>query len=248
MVGATVSPAPSYFKSTGKGVTLAVVDPETYGRAPNTTTSSGRLKAGGNYAPTTVHLRDVQQLPGCEGVQQLVYSERQAGQVKVTETGASSLVFVVPNGDGEGFDVVLPKSDSVLPSVTAKNLNAVVNHLAKEGHPVRWICEEFPVDRLREGNVHGFACGTASAATLIGEVLFIGKSGSTVSVNCAPKSGSMAEELMRMMQEGLEAVREGSWKTSASTDRRDPHQETVERTMPGGPTALFIDLPKSPVS
>jgi branched-subunit amino acid aminotransferase/4-amino-4-deoxychorismate lyase len=230
------APAPDYFAAGGKGVTLAVIDADEIGRAPDTEFSQGLSKAGGNYGPTIAHLARVHATPGLKEAQQIIYCEKsdQPGEQRITETGASALVLIRRDEETGKITVTIPKSRSTLQSITVKNMEAIVSRLQQSGHNVAWESREVLVQDLAK--YHGFACGTGSAATRLGTVLLPTKG--VTSIDLAPTPNSPEDDFMTLLSTQLDAVRKGVWDPIAVTKKME--NGATQITMHGGPTALII--------
>ena len=150
-----VTPVGPYFKGGAKPLTLCVSDFDR--AAPHGT---GHIKAGLNYAMSlhagvTAH---------ANGFDENMFLDP-ATSTYVEETGGASFLFV----DKEG-KVVIPKSGSILPSITRRSLVVVARDIL--GMEV----EERPV-KLEE--VKDFAecglCGTAAVISPVGKIVDHGK-------------------------------------------------------------------------
>lgn len=150
-----VTPVGPYFKGGAKPLTLCVSDFDR--AAPHGT---GHIKAGLNYAMSlhagvTAH---------ANGFDENMFLDP-ATRTYVEETGGANFLFV----DKEG-KVVIPKSGSILPSITRRSLVVVARDIL--GMEV----EERPV-KLEE--VKDFAecglCGTAAVISPVGKIMDHGK-------------------------------------------------------------------------
>lgn len=150
-----VTPVGPYFKGGAKPLTLCVSDFDR--AAPHGT---GHIKAGLNYAMSlhagvTAH---------ANGFDENMFLDP-ATRTYVEETGGANFLFV----DKEG-KVVIPKSESILPSITRRSLVVVARDIL--GMEV----EERPV-KLEE--VKDFAecglCGTAAVISPVGKIVDHGK-------------------------------------------------------------------------
>ena len=150
-----VTPVGPYFKGGAKPLTLCVSDFDR--AAPHGT---GHIKAGLNYAMSlhagvTAH---------ANGFDENMFLDP-ATRTYVEETGGANFLFV----DKEG-KVVIPKSGSILPSITRRSLVVVARDILGMG------VEERPV-KLEE--VKDFAecglCGTAAVISPVGKIVDHGK-------------------------------------------------------------------------
>ena len=150
-----VTPVGPYFKGGAKPITLCVSDFDR--AAPHGT---GHIKAGLNYAMSlhagvTAH---------ANGFDENLFLDP-ATRTYVEETGGANFLFVDKNGK-----IVIPKSGSILPSITRRSLVVVARDIL--GMEV----EERPV-KLEE--VKDFAecglCGTAAVLSPVGKIVDHGK-------------------------------------------------------------------------
>ena len=105
-----VTPVGPYFKGGAKPVRLKVSDFDR--AAPHGT---GHIKAGLNYAMSLHAIVTAHK----EGYDENLYLDP-ATRTYIEETGGANLIFVDKNGD-----LVIPKSDSILPSITRRSLTTV---------------------------------------------------------------------------------------------------------------------------
>ena len=137
-----VTPVGPYFKGGAKPITIRVSDFDR--AAPHGT---GHIKAGLNYAMSLHAIVDAHK----NGFDENIYLDPQT-RTKIEETGGANFIFI----DKEGT-LVIPKSDSILPSVTRRSIAVVAKDIL--GMKV----EERPV-KLAE--LSDFAecgvCGTAA--------------------------------------------------------------------------------------
>ena len=149
------TPVGPYFKGGAKPLTIRVTDFDR--AAPHGT---GHIKAGLNYAMSlhaivTAH---------ANGFDENIYLDA-ATRSKIEETGGANFIFI----DKEGT-LVIPKSDSILPSVTRRSIAVVAKDIL--GMKV----EERPV-KLAE--LSDFAecgvCGTAAVVCPVGKVVDHGR-------------------------------------------------------------------------
>lgn len=145
-----VMPVGSYFKGGVKPIKLRVSD---YDRAaPNGT---GHIKAGLNYAMSLYPTMEAHK----EGFAENVYLDPRT-RTYVEETGGANLLFVTDDNT-----LVVPKSSSILPSITRRSLVYVAQHYL--GMKV----DERPVAFDEVKNFKECAlCGTAAVLAPVGEI------------------------------------------------------------------------------
>jgi len=150
-----VTPVGPYFKDGVKPLTICVSD---FDRAAPRGT--GHIKAGLNYA-MSLHAHVVAHANG--------YDENMfldsATRTYVEETGGANFLFV----DKEG-NIVIPKSDSILPSITRRSLAVV----AKEILGLNVIERPVKLSELSDFAECG-VCGTAAVICPVGKVVDHGK-------------------------------------------------------------------------
>ena len=150
-----VTPVGPYFKGGAKPLTICVSDFDR--AAPNGT---GHVKAGLNYA-MSLHASVTAHAAGYDENMFLDPGTR----TFVEETGGANFLFVT--GDGE---VVTPKSDSILPSITRRSLVYVAEHylgLKVTQRPVK-------LAELKDFAECGL-CGTAAVISPVGKVVDHGR-------------------------------------------------------------------------
>ena len=108
-----VTPVGPYFKGGAKPITICVSDFDR--AAPHGT---GHVKAGLNYA-MSLHAHEVAHANGFDENMFLDPATR----TYVEETGGANFLFVTKDGE-----LVTPKSDSILPSITRRSLVYVAEH------------------------------------------------------------------------------------------------------------------------
>lgn len=149
------TPVGPYFKGGAKPITIRVSD---YDRAaPNGT---GHIKAGLNYAMSLHAIVEAHE----QGYAENMYLDS-ATRTKVEETGGANFLFVTKDGE-----VVTPKSDSILPSITRRSLVYVAEHylgLKVTQRPVK-------LSELGDFAECGL-CGTAAVISPVGKVVDHGK-------------------------------------------------------------------------
>ncbi len=149
------TPVGPYFKGGAKPLTLCVSD---YDRAaPNGT---GHIKAGLNYAMSLHALMSAHR----DGYDENVFVDPQTRSF-VEETGGANFLFVTKDGE-----VVTPKSQSILPSITRRSLLYVAEHylgLKVTERPIS-LSE---LDNFAECGL----CGTAAVISPVGKIVDHGK-------------------------------------------------------------------------
>ena len=149
------TPVGPYFKEGAKPITIRVSD---YDRAaPHGT---GNIKAGLNYAMSLYPIMEAHR----QGFDENMYLDS-ATRTKVEETGGANFLFVTKDGE-----VVTPKSDSILPSITRRSLVYVAEHylgLKVTQRPVK-------LSELGDFAECGL-CGTAAVISPVGKVVDHGK-------------------------------------------------------------------------
>ena len=145
-----VMPVGSYFKGGVKPIKLRVSD---YDRAaPNGT---GHIKAGLNYAMSLYPTMEAHN----EGFAENVYLDPRT-RTYVEETGGANLIFVA-----DDKTLVVPKSNSILPSITRRSLVYVAEHY------LGMKIDERPVKFSELKNFKECAlCGTAAVLAPVGEI------------------------------------------------------------------------------
>ncbi|MCR4908609.1 MAG: branched-chain amino acid aminotransferase [Lachnospiraceae bacterium] len=143
-----VTPVGPYFKGGAKPITIKVSD---FDRAAPRGT--GNIKAGLNYAMSlhaivTAH---------AEGFDENVYLDP-GTRTKIEETGGANVLFVDQDGN-----IVTPKSDSILPSITRRSLVAV----AKDYLGLTVTEREVYLDEIGKFAECGL-CGTAAVISPVG--------------------------------------------------------------------------------
>ena len=107
------TPVGPYFKGGAKPITVRISD---YDRAaPNGT---GDIKAGLNYAMSLLPVMQAHR----EGFAENLYLDP-ATRTKIEETGGANIIFVDADGN-----LVIPTSDSILPSITRRSIHYVAEH------------------------------------------------------------------------------------------------------------------------
>ena len=150
-----VTPVGPYFKGGAKPITICVSDFDR--AAPHGT---GHVKAGLNYA-MSLHAHEVAHANGFDENMFLDPATR----TYVEETGGANFLFVTKDGE-----LVTPKSDSILPSITRRSLVYVAENylgLKVTQRPVK-------LSELGDFAECGL-CGTAAVISPVGKVVDHGK-------------------------------------------------------------------------
>ena len=171
------TPVGPYFKGGAKPLTLCVSDFDR--AAPHGT---GHLKAGLNYA-MSLHAY-VEAHRG--GYDENLYLDP-ASRTFVEETGGANFLFVTKEGQ-----IVTPKSDSILPSITRRSMVYVAEH---------YLGIKVEERQVRLDELSGFAecglCGTAAVLSPVGKIVNHGEE------ICFPsgmeKMGSVTYELYKTL-------------------------------------------------
>ena len=149
------TPVGAYFKGGAKPITICVSDFDR--AAPHGT---GHIKAGLNYAMSlhayvTAH---------ANGYDENMYLDP-ATRTYVEETGGANFLFVTKDNE-----VVIPKSGSILPSITRRSLMYIAEHYLK------LKVTERPVALAELGDFAECGlCGTAAVISPVGKVVDHGK-------------------------------------------------------------------------
>ena len=145
-----VTPVGPYFKGGAKPIFVRISD---FDRAAPRGT--GDIKAGLNYAMSLYNIVDAHE----KGYAENIYVDP-ATRTKIEETGGANIIFI----DKEG-NLVVPKSDSILPSITRRSIVAV----AKDILGMNVIEREVFVSELGDFVECGL-CGTAAVISPIGKI------------------------------------------------------------------------------
>lgn len=149
------TPVGPYFKGGIKPLNISVSD---YDRAaPNGT---GNIKAGLNYAMSLYPIVKARK----EGFDDTMYLDA-ATRTYVEETGGANFIFITKDGE-----LVTPKSDSILPSITRRSILYVAEHY----HGMKVTEREIHVDELADFAEAGL-CGTAAVISPVGKITYKGK-------------------------------------------------------------------------
>lgn len=149
-----VTPVGAYFKGGLKPIRLRVAD---YDRAaPHGT---GHIKAGLNYAMSLYPTMEAHR----EGFAENMYLDPQT-RTYVEETGGANILFV-----DQDNNLVVPKSDSILPSITRRSLVYVGEH---------YLGLKVIERKVRFDEIQNFKecalCGTAAVLAPVGSVSYKG--------------------------------------------------------------------------
>ena len=146
------TPVGPYFKGGAKPIYVKISD---YDRAaPHGT---GNIKAGLNYAMSLHAIVTAHQ----EGFAENIYLDA-ATRTKIEETGGANILFV-----DQDNHLVVPKSDSILPSITRRSLVYVAEQdlgMQVDERPVYW--QEVKDGAFKECGL----CGTAAVISPIGKI------------------------------------------------------------------------------
>lgn len=146
-----VSPVGPYFKGGAKPLTLRVPD---FDRAAPKGT--GHVKAGLNYAMSMYAIVDAHN----QGYNENMYLDS-ATRTNVEETGGANIIFVTKDNE-----VITPKSNSILPSVTRRSLMYVAKHYLGLKAEERVI----PFSEVKDFKECAL-CGTAAVLSPVGKVV-----------------------------------------------------------------------------
>ena len=151
------TPVGPYFKGGQKPIVVRISD---FDRAAPRGT--GHIKAGLNYAMSLHDIVDAHK----KGFAENIYLDP-ATRTKIEETGGANILFV--DRDGK---LVIPTSDSILPSITRRSLHYVAEHYL--GMTV--VEREVTLQEVDDGNfVECGLCGTAAVISPIGKIYDHGK-------------------------------------------------------------------------
>ena len=149
------TPVGPYFKGGAKPITIKVSDFDR--AAPNGT---GNIKAGLNYAMSLHAIVTAHK----EGFDENMYLDP-GTRTKVEETGGANFLFVTKDGN-----IVTPKSNSILPSITRRSLV----HVAKEYLGLEVEEREVLFEEVKDFAECGL-CGTAAVISPVGKIVDHGK-------------------------------------------------------------------------
>lgn len=149
------APVGPYFKGGAKPITLRIPD---FDRAAPLGT--GHVKAGLNYAMSLHAIVDAHN----QGYNENMYLDS-ATRTKIEETGGANIIFITNDNN-----VVTPKSNTILPSITRRSLMYVAQkYLGLETEEREILKEELP--DFKECAL----CGTAAVLSPVGKVVDHGK-------------------------------------------------------------------------
>ena len=202
------TPVGPYFKGGAKPITICVSDFDR--AAPHGT---GHVKAGLNYA-MSLHAHEVAHNNGFDENMFLDPATR----TYVEETGGANFLFVTKDGE-----VVTPKSDSILPSITRRSLVYVAEHylgLKVTQRPVK-------LSELSDFAECGL-CGTAAVISPVGKVVDHGKE------ICFPSGMEKMANIMSNLRDnppaevsGIEVVATADYKLSVAKDLKADTEEVI---------------------
>ncbi|MEY8328838.1 branched-chain amino acid aminotransferase [Lachnospiraceae bacterium 48-33] len=144
------TPVGPYFKGGAKPIVIKVSDFDR--AAPHGT---GHIKAGLNYAMSLHAIVTAHK----EGFAENMYLDA-ATRTKVEETGGANFLFVTKDGK-----IVIPKSDSILPSITRRSLA----YVAKEYLGLEVEEREVLFEEVKDFAECGL-CGTAAVISPVGKI------------------------------------------------------------------------------
>lgn len=177
------TPVGPYFKGGAKPLTICVSDFDR--AAPHGT---GHIKAGLNYAMSLHAIMTAHR----NGFDENMYLDP-GTRTRVEETGGANFLFVTKDNR-----VVIPKSDSILPSITRRSLV----HVAKEylGLPVEE--REVLLEEVKDFAECGL-CGTAAVISPVGKIVDHGKE------ICMPSGMEQMGEITRKLYDTLTGIQMG---------------------------------------
>ena len=150
-----VSPVGPYFKGGVKPITLMIPD---FDRAAPRGT--GHVKAGLNYAMSLHAIVNAHN----HGYNENLYLDSRT-RTKIEETGGANIIFVTKNNE-----VVTPKSDTILPSITRRSLMYVAEHYLG----LKATEREIYLEELQDYKECAL-CGTAAVLSPVGKISDHGK-------------------------------------------------------------------------
>ena len=146
-----VTPVGPYFKGGAKPITLRVPD---FDRAAPRGT--GHVKAGLNYAMSLHAIVDAHK----EGYAENIYLDS-ATRTKIEETGGANVIFVTKDNE-----IVTPKSNSILPSITRRSLMYVAEHYLG----LKATEREIYIEEIKDFKECAL-CGTAAVLSPVGKIV-----------------------------------------------------------------------------
>ena len=178
-----VTPVGPYFKGGVKPLTLRISDFDR--TAPNGT---GNIKAGLNYAMSLYAIVDAHE----QGYDENIYLDP-GTRTKIEETGGANIIFVTKDGN-----VVTPKSNSILPSITRRSLMVVArDYLGLEATEREVLLSE--VDDFAECGL----CGTAAVISPVGKIVDHGRE------ICLPAGMTEMGEVTKKLYDTLTGIQMG---------------------------------------
>lgn len=144
------TPVGPYFKGGAKPITLRVPD---FDRAAPRGT--GHVKAGLNYAMSLHAIVDAHN----QGYAENIYLDS-ATRTKIEETGGANVIFITKDNE-----VITPKSNSILPSVTRRSLMYVAEHYLG----LKATEREIGIEEIKDFKECAL-CGTAAVLSPVGKI------------------------------------------------------------------------------
>ena len=145
-----VTPVGPYFKGGAKPISVRISDLDR--AAPHGT---GHIKAGLNYAMSLYNIVDAHKA----GFDENIYLDPQT-RTKIEETGGANILFVTKDEE-----LIVPKSDSILPSITRRSLVEVAE---------TYLGLKVTEREVTLAEVEDFAecglCGTAAVISPVGKI------------------------------------------------------------------------------
>jgi branched-chain amino acid aminotransferase len=181
------TPVGPYYKGGEKSITLCVSDFDR--AAPHGT---GSIKAGLNYA-MSLHAHEVAH---ARGFDENLFPDA-ASRTYVEETGGANALFVTKDGE-----IVTPKSDSILPSITKRSMIYIAEHYMGK----KVIERQIRLDEMKDFAECGL-CGTAAVLSPVAGVVWNNELVSfTDSQNgCGPVTAKLKEILTGIQYGTMEA-------------------------------------------
>lgn len=177
------TPVGPYFKGGAKPLTICVSDFDR--AAPHGT---GHIKAGLNYAMSLHAIMTAHR----NGFDENMYLDP-GTRTKVEETGGANFLFVTKDSR-----VVIPKSDSILPSITRRSLV----HVAKEYLGLAVEEREVLLEEVKDFAECGL-CGTAAVISPVGKIVDHGGE------ICLPSGMEQMGEVTRKLYDTLTGIQMG---------------------------------------
>lgn len=177
------TPVGPYFKGGVKPITIRVSDFDR--AAPNGT---GHIKAGLNYAMSLHAIMEAHRA----GFDENMYLDP-ATRTKVEETGGANFLFVSKDGK-----VVIPKSESILPSITRRSLV----YVAKEYLGLEVEEREVLLSEVKDFAECGL-CGTAAVISPVGKIVDHGDE------ICMPSGMNEMGEITKKLYDTLTGIQMG---------------------------------------